>query len=124
MSKKKITGEDAASVKERHPTFDAMWEKHNRLVFWWGYKIAYYLNRQRRAKVFSGDDFFGYLTLRFNYCLHWYNEDLSEFTTYFSKNLFGSVVRWVVRADIEDLPMSLDGADESMRTKNSDERSA
>jgi RNA polymerase sigma factor (sigma-70 family) len=122
MAKKKVPGEDVVSNKPRHPDFDKMWEKHQKLVFWWANRITVALNRQRRTTAFEGSDFLGYLTLRFNYCLYYYDGGQSKFSTFFGLHLFWAVLRWVVRPDVEDLPMSLPDSAESLRTKNSEER--
>lgn len=99
MNKKGI--EDKTSFRSaRHPNFDAMWEKHEKLVWWWAVKCSNTFNVKSR-KIWTKLDFIGILTIRFNHVLYSFDEQKGKFTTLFSWRIYGYVINHMLMYESE-----------------------
>lgn len=91
--------------KPRHPAFDAMWAEYQNLVWWWAHRLAWFVNRanqigKARRGRWTGEDFVGLLTIKFNFALHgWDPDGGAGFSTWFSYQIVEQCMRYVVRLD-------------------------
>ncbi len=68
----------------RHPRFDEFWATHHKMIF----KMAHHLAKTYRQRP---EDLLGSLVLRFNHCLHYFDEARGGFSTLF----YARVRRWI-----------------------------
>lgn len=111
MGAKKNFDELAVIRAPRHPDLDLYWDLHHRFLWWWANRLSKYFNlkwfntlRTPRSKHgrrrWLPEDFMGYLVIRLNYVLRWYDPS-RNFTTFFSTNIVGDAWRMVIRQDAE-----------------------
>lgn len=89
-----------------HPRFQEWWEKHQKLIYWWGNRLRHDHQLQTLTRQQLDDcDLLGPLTIRMNDSLYGYDPNLSEYTTYYGSNMVSSMVRQV-SADRQDTEAS------------------
>ncbi len=115
MSRRLNIDESYMFAKERHPDFDAAWEEHSGLVYWWSARVARIFNRTLGARAWEREDFLGLMTVRLNYILYHWKPELGTITTVFSQHAIGLALRFVVWIDRENWRLDKEAHDELLK---------
>jgi RNA polymerase sigma factor (sigma-70 family) len=83
--------------KPKHPDFDKYWPDYHKLIFWWSKKLA----RIYKKAHIDADEFVGYLVLRFNYILYFWDASISKLGNLFQKHLITDTLRVVLQYESE-----------------------